>query len=192
MTTAEKLTAVAENQQAVYDAGKQAGFDWEAYQDGGNRTNYDYAFVRCWNDDFYHPIYPITGRVTQAFFVSRITNVKVPIIATGNLNSVWQSSEVVTIPYLDVSGVTSINLPFYGATKLTNINFVGQLKVNGMDLSSSPKVTHQSLLSLLNCLEDKTGDTSGTQWVVTLGKTNKAKLTDEELAIAENKGWAVK
>ena len=192
MTTAEKLTAVAENQQAVYEAGKKAGFDWEAYQDGGNRTNYDYAFVRYWSDGFYHPIYPITGRVTQAFFVSKITDVKVPIVATGAFNSVFQASDVVTIPSLDLTGVTSMDLPFYGAYKLTNVNFVGQIKVNGLSVSDCTKLTRESLLSLIQCLEDKTGDTSGTTWTVTIGSTNKAKLTAEELAVATNKGWTVK
>ena len=49
MTTAEKLTAVAENQQAVFDAGKSAQSRdwWEKYQTygGKDRTDYIYAFA---------------------------------------------------------------------------------------------------------------------------------------------------
>lgn len=47
MTIAEKLTTVAENQQRVFDAGKQAEYDrfWDAYQQNGNRTRYRMSFA---------------------------------------------------------------------------------------------------------------------------------------------------
>lgn len=193
MTTAEKLTAIAQNQQQVYEAGKAAGeFDWDAFQVNGNRANYEHAFVYNWTDDNYAPKHPIIGKLTQAFYMSQISNVKMPLVATGAFNSVFQSSSVVIIPRLDLSGVTSIFNAFYGAKQITSILFTGLIRVNGLDVSPCPKLTKQSLVSLLNCLEDKTGDTSGTQWVVTIGATNKAKLTAAELARAEDKGWTVK
>ena len=50
MSIAEKLTTVAENQQKVFDAGKEAGkeAEWKAFWGdlliNGTRTNYNYAF----------------------------------------------------------------------------------------------------------------------------------------------------
>lgn len=193
MSVQEKLTAIAENEHKVYEAGKKAGgIDWDAFQEGGARTNYDYAFFRSWTDGFFNPKYAIAGSVKQAFYLSQITDIRVPIVATGAFNSVWQGAEVVTIPSLDITEVTGISSAFYNAKQLTNLTFVGLIKVNGLDLSHSEKLTKESLLTVLNCLEDKSEDTSGTQWMVSLGATNKAKLTAEELAIASDKGWVVK
>lgn len=48
------------------------------------------------------------------------------------------------------------------------------------------KLTRQSLLNILNTLP-----TVSEARTITLGATNKAKLTDTEIAIATNKGWTV-
>lgn len=63
---------------------------------------------------------------------------------------------------------------------------------NGLNVQWSKKLTHDSLMSIINALADKTADTSGTEWIVTIGETNKAKLTADELAVADAKGWQVK
>ena len=60
---------------------------------------------------------------------------------------------------------------------------------NGLNLMRSPLLSHDSLVSVLHALEDKSGDTSGTSWTVTIGNTNIAKLTAEEQRIASQKGW---
>lgn len=194
MTMAEKLTTIAQNQQQVYEAGKAAagGFDWDAFQENGNRTSYEYAFCRSWTDANYAPKYPITGKVPQCFSMSKITNTKVPIVASGAMTGTFQESEIVTIPRLDISAATAVTNTFYGAKRLTKVIFVGVIRANNLDLSSCPNVTKQSLLSLLNCLEDKTKSSSTVQWMVNLGSVNKEKLTAAELAIAEAKGWRVK
>ena len=46
MSIAEKLQTIAENEQKVYEAGKQAEYDacWDSYQDYGNRDYYSGAF----------------------------------------------------------------------------------------------------------------------------------------------------
>lgn len=66
----------------------------------------------------------------------------------------------------------------------------GEIAYNGFDVKWSP-LTHETLLRILNALADKTSDTSGTVWTVTIGTTNIAKLTDEEQKIAINKGWVI-
>lgn len=79
---------------------------------------------------------------------------------------------------------------FNNALELENVVFDGVIGKNGLNLQWSTKLSKDSLLSLLNCLQDKTGDTTA-EWKVTIGTTNKAKLTDSELLIASNKGWGV-
>ena len=71
MSIAEKLQTIAENEQKVFDAGKQAEYDafWDALQDYGNRKIYNYAFM-YWNCEYIRPKYkiaPTDGRMPQMF-----------------------------------------------------------------------------------------------------------------------------
>lgn len=80
--------------------------------------------------------------------------------------------------------------PFGGCKALESLTIEGVIGQNGFNVSACP-LNHDSLMSIINALEDKTSDTSGTTWSITIGSTNKAKLTDGELQIAANKGWGV-
>lgn len=75
--------------------------------------------------------------------------------------------------------------------KLENVVFEGKIGKNSFSVSGSKKLTHDSLMSIINALEDYSQDTSGTKWVVTLGSTNLAKLTDAEKQMATDKGWTL-
>ena len=70
--------------------------------------------------------------------------------------------------------------PTYGA----NVLFYG------LDLSYSKKLTHESLMNVINNLYDIASKGVATQKLI-IGNDNKAKLTAEEIAIATNKGWNV-
>lgn len=75
MSIAEKLTAIAENEQKVYEAGKKAEWDafWEKFQKGGTRTQYPNAFAYCVVDDeFFNPKYKIMP--TDAYYMFFQTN----------------------------------------------------------------------------------------------------------------------
>ena len=80
---------------------------------------------------------------------------------------------------------------FQYATNLTNLNMVGVIAKNNFNVSYCPKLTHDSLMTIINCLKDYSDYTGTTSWVCTLGTTNLAKLTDEEKAIATEKGWTL-
>ena len=74
----------------------------------------------------------------------------------------------------------------YRCYKLTDLGgFIG-LKCD-LDLYDSPLITHESLLNVIN----KAADVTASPATLTLGSTNLAKLTDEEKAIATNKGWTL-
>ena len=78
---------------------------------------------------------------------------------------------------------------FKSATGLINMNVTGVIGTNSFNVSYCTKLTHDSLMSIINCLKDYSG--SGTTYTVTLGTTNLAKLTNEEKAIATEKGWTL-
>lgn len=75
-----------------------------------------------------------------------------------------------------------VDSTFKGATYLEQINFSGTIASNNLNLSYCTKLTHDSLISVINALADYSGTT--TTKAVTLGATNLAKLTDAEKAIA--------
>ena len=87
---------------------------------------------------------------------------------------------------MNTSRVSNMTGIFQSCYSLTNIGgFVG-LKVN-LDLSYSSKLTHDSLMNVIN----KAADVTASPKTLTLGATNLAKLTDAEKGIATSKGWTL-
>lgn len=95
--------------------------------------------------------------------------------------------------------IDALILPSDGSLKLTNsfMNCVAlkELRIGGVigqniDLQASILLSHESLMSVLTALADRTGD-AGT-YVCTLGTDNLAKLTAAERQIATDKGWVLK
>ena len=121
--------------------------------------------------------------------------ITIPEVSTigckGTLSQTFQSEYIETIEKLILrdDGVQGFNNTFRYATALKNIVIEGTIGKNGFDVSSSP-LTHDSLMSIINALADKSADTSAS-WTVTLGTDNLAKLTDAEKAIATQKGWTL-
>ncbi len=130
----------------------------------------------------------------------------IPQLDTSNVTNMYDMffncTSLTTIPQLDTSKVTNIQNMFNFNKKLTNM---GGLKNLGMaylttqsanyyqytlNLSSATKLTHESLMNVINNLYDIASKGCNAQSLV-LGSTNIAKLTAEEIAIATNKGWAV-
>ena len=74
---------------------------------------------------------------------------------------------------------------FRNCSALTDLTITGTIGQNGFDVSSCP-LTHDSLLNIVNCLSE-----NGAGKTVTLGSTNKGKLTEAEQKIATDKGWTL-
>ena len=80
MSIAEKLAKIAENEQAVFEAGKKSEYDtfWDVYQENGNMTYYAYAFAGVgWTQSVFKPKYniePVTP--TSMFSSSRIVDIR--------------------------------------------------------------------------------------------------------------------
>lgn len=117
---------------------------------------------------------------------SQLTSV--PELNTSNvtvMSSMFYScSQLKSVPKLDTSHVINANNLFFGCAQLTTLGgFIGFKTY--LDLSGSPLLTHESLLNVIN----EAADVTAKPKTLTLGATNLAKLTDEEKAIATNKGW---
>jgi hypothetical protein len=228
MTVAEKLTAIAENGQKVFDAGKDAGTDafWDVVQNGGSRRNYAYAFSG-WDAEYIRPkhkVVPIIAASAANTFngCERLKIVEAEYFdfsqkeaSTGNAAAVYYTfyncyaleeiediglseqygyyytfgncSSLHTIAVLRTNENTVFSNAFSYCPKLQNLTIDGVIGKTGFNVSGSTKLSHDSLMSIINALQTKT---SGT-WTVTLGATNLEKLTDAEKAIATQKGWTL-
>lgn len=81
---------------------------------------------------------------------------------------------------------------FQNTRELVNITVEGVIGQKNFNVAAAVKLTHDSLMSIINALQDKTTDTSVTTWLVTLGSTNLNKLTEEEKLLITEKGWTYK
>lgn len=225
MSIAEKLTAIAENEQKVFDAGKKDYYDviWDCIQNGGNIV-LEMTGLFCgsfWNDDTFRPKYDIVLPTSSQYLFKgcRITDLKGLLEKCGktfnssnatNFYQMFSGSTITRIPTVDarkasvlsytfnncaalksvdkliVSASTTYEGVFHNCSELEDIIFDGTIGQNFM-MYNCDKLTHDSLMSILNALEAKTEGT----WTVTLGTTNLAKLTDAEKAIATQKGWTL-
>lgn len=190
-------------EQGVAD-GKKVEYDafWDAYQKNGNRSDYNYAFY-AWDGACYKPKYPLVGMLSGCFTNSTITDTVVPIKIVLNrttaISAVFQNCQSLkTIPYVEFSHYGDFrNTVFGNCYALENLNVVADLEngicinSNNFDVHWSEKLSHDSLVSIINALADKTSDTSGTEWVCTLGTTNLNKLSATEIAVATGKGWVL-
>lgn len=86
----------------------------------------------------------------------------------------------------DFTKITDVSMMFTGCTSLEYLRLKANTLNKNFKVSDCTKLSHDSLLSILNaCIETESALT------LTLGATNLAKLSEEEKAIATNKGWTL-
>jgi hypothetical protein len=243
-----------EGAQAKYEegvaAGKKSEYDafWDAFQDYGNRTNYNMAFAGgSWTPEMLKPKYPIHpndggreysyegARIFERFGKKSLdkgsvydwneitanmdidfSSVSHPISLFANANitnldvdlsgavSMYQtfahsdcgcvsSHDPISIRFKVTEKCVSFSNTFSYSTILAELILTDDstIAANGFNVQWSTLLSHDSLMSIINALKDYSEDTSGTEWIVTLGSENIAKLTADELYIAEAKGWRV-
>ena len=149
--------------------------------------------VKTMKQTFYNSSFS-TSLDLSSFNTSELTNLYKTFyycINLTDLNIHFDASKVINM--YDMFGITY---------KLTNLNFMYNVgkgfstseSANNSNyrvvVSTCDKLTHDSLMSIINGLYDIASLGIKTQQVF-LGSTNLAKLTSEEIAIATNKGWTV-
>lgn len=128
----------------------------------------------------------------------------IPQLNTSNVTDAQYMFEgcngLKSVPLLDFGKVSQIGYLF-GATSISRLTDLGGFKDLGKGalsisgttsffLSSCSNLTHESLMNVINNLYDR--KTAGYRTLsLKFGSTNLAKLTDEEKAIATNKGWTL-
>jgi hypothetical protein len=181
----------------VFAAGVKSEYDrfWDAVQENGSPTiDYRYKFF-YWPNEAYkpkHPIYSAKASMASVFQNALIENTLVDVDFRDTITCTSCFNFCVnlkTVPRVIMSEQNKFDdSAFQGCYQLVNFNVEGTIGCS-MNFQWSPRLSHNSLLSILNALADKSSDTSGTDWVITLGSANIAKLTPDEQLIAENKGW---
>lgn len=162
MSIAEKLTTIAENEQKVYDAGREAERD-RLYEISYSSMTYVsmflYAFAGyAWTDETYNPTKAIVmNSLTNAgfmFYYSQITDTKVDInlgaSAPAQSSSIFAHSKIKTIRKLIIPEGNYIDFTnqFTNAKKLENITIEGVIKKN-FNIQWSPL----SVVSMKNIIE---------------------------------------
>ncbi len=114
-------------------------------------------------------------------FSTCINTIKIQNIFSNN-------TKLVTIEKIKLNDKANFTGNMQGCSSLQNITVEGEIK-NDLNFQWSTKLTHDSLMSIINALKDYSADTSGTVYTITLSTDNIAKLTGDELQLIENKGW---
>lgn len=146
----------------------------------------------------------VTNMSSMFFNCSSLTTI--PQLDTSkvtNMNNMLNGcSLLTTFPQLDTSKATNITYMLYGCKSLTTLGGftnLGQAYSTTqsanygdytLNLSSSTKITHDSLMNVINNLYDIAAKGVKAQQLV-IGSTNLAKLTAEEIQIATDKGFSV-
>lgn len=125
------------------------------------------------------------------------------VTAMNNMFNNCQALTELDINNFDMSNVSDTSFMFSRCNNLVDLKFGTNLGKgyknwsSHLTLSDCTKLTHDSLMSVINNLYDlnltydvANGGALYTQKLV-LGTTNLAKLTAEEIAIVTNKGWSV-
>lgn len=137
-----------------------------------NVTNFVYAFYGC------TALQEIDGLITNA--------------ATTLGECFHNCSSLVAIHNpLNVSSLTSqMDSSFTGCANLEYLRFSGTLRVDTW-LSGAPKLTVDSLLSVINSLADLNQEAVPVTKKITFSARNKAKLSAAQLALVTDKGWVL-
>lgn len=212
-TTVKNLLDATKNAKYLFNEYKGTSID-ELIKpnDTSNVTNMEYMFYYC----SYLTAIPafdtskVTNMANMFFYCSRLSAIPtlntsnvtnmygmlkgcrslttIPTLDTSKVTSMYEMfsncSKLTTIPALDVSQVTSMSYAFDYCNSLKSILMTG-MKVN-FNISASTKFERTDLVTILNNLATVT-----TSQTLTMGATNIGKLTDEDKAIATNKGWTL-
>lgn len=213
MSIAEKLQTIAENEQKVYEAGynkgkaeggdtegaynegfeagKKAESDafWETYQEGGNRTNYTYAFY-AWKDELFNPTYDITfSRAYATFSYSTIKEInkildfsKMPTVYLTDAQVFRFCYDLETINEIVVCEQNQYTQWFQGCTSLKNITFNGTIGQN-ISFADSPLLSADSIANIVEHLATVSAKTTIT--------INSAIDMSAYKSTIEGKGWTL-
>ena len=128
-----------------------------------------------------------------AFYYAKVTRLGVIDFSNTTTSSFGSTFEacygLVTIDKLCVNsaGTHTFSRTFYRCDKLANISIEGVIG-QSISFEYSP-LTVESMKSVINALKDYTG--TSTAYTLTFRADRETMLTEEEKAVATNKGWTL-
>lgn len=159
-----------------------------SYNDTVNVTTMKEMFYYCTNLTSIPQL--DTSKVTDMTYMfytcSSLTTI--PLLDTSNIDRMSYMfegcSSLTTIPALDLSKATDLSGMFNSCTSLASIGIYGftcAIRINDTALE------HDAIVALLN----QAGIARNSNSRITMGSSKLALLSDEEKAIATNKGWTL-
>ena len=230
MTISEKLVLIADNTPKVYDAGhamgkaegKQAEYDafWDAYQQNGNRTNYNMAFGGVgWTDETFKPKYPIApvgnAATENTFYASEITNIPDGLLDFSQVTYCYMTfrlSKLITAPPLDLSNCANGTSWLFGQCanlkEIKTVTVSEQVTYSNFVFSCAAleKITFAGTIgqalnfqwsplltneSVQSIIDHLKDLTGATAQTLTFHATVGANLTDEQKAAISAKNWTL-
>lgn len=111
----------------------------------------------------------------------------IDLSSVQSAGGMFEGCSSLTTVTTNFSGLTVGGAIFSNCPNLTTITLTGTLDTDYLDFSIGLEaLTIDSLVSILDALKDRTGDT---QYTLVLGEYHLSKLSDEQKAIATNKNW---
>lgn len=117
-----------------------------------------------------------------------LASIIIPSSVTSLQANVFINCDSLTDVFIPNSVTRVAVTSFSGCSSLTNVTLGDGFNANNLDLSASTLYSADTLVAILNALADRTGQTA---YTLTLGSTNLAKLTNEQIAIATQKNWTL-
>lgn len=160
------------------------------YSDTANGTNFSNMFYHCTALTTIPQVDTSNGTNFSHMFYNCTALTSIPQVDTSNgtdfSGMFYNCTALTTIPQLDTSNGTDFSVMFNSCTALENVTFEGTIPVRGnmRVFSYSNKLTVKSLMSFINALTNMS-DTA--TYTITIGSTNLAKLTEEQIQIATDK-----
>ena len=168
--------------------------------DTSNVTRMDFMFFGCKSLKTIPQLNTSNVKNVRSMFNSCTSLTTIPSLDTSNVTEMggmfYDCTSLTSIPLLDCSNVTSIDNLFgnYDINTLTDLGGFKNLKVTWEyweGLYKLPNLTHQSILNVINHLYDFRSNGSSITRTLQIHPNAMAMLTDEDKALATNKGWVL-
>ena len=190
-----QVKGVGGGMKAFFDAGGKCGNSAATSFEGAinfgdtvDVTDMSYMFSGCSNLTSVPSFDTTNVTYMESMFLNCESLTSVPSFDTSNVTSMYDMfsgcSILTSVPSFDTSNVTNMYEMFSGCSRLETIHIIN-IGAN-LDIHSSTKFTREALLEIIGNLKTVT-----TTKTLTMGSKNLAKLTEEDKAIATNKGWTL-
>ena len=179
---------------AFFDAGGMCGYSTLTSFDGiinfgdtSDVTSMEHMFSSCNITTI--PLIDTSKVTTMSFMFQYCKKLKtIPKLDTSNVKNMSYMfnlcKDLTSVPNIDAFKVTNMYFMFYECNHLEEIHMINI--GDDLDIHFSTLFTREALLEIIGNLKTVTRTKT-----LTMGATNLAKLTDEDKAIATNKGWTL-